>query len=134
MEARNTKCRPYIHENDLTYFNTLTGRFTISMYSGKTPSYMECLLNPVNKGKYKRNVFVSYLLLSLFRIILLGLSWARHYTDQIWSQITPTKIWSQISYGNTALPLAPDLQTFKPNKDTNYHVQLVRTDKKLNKG
>ena len=25
---------------------------------------MEWLLNPVNKGKYKRNVFVSYLLMS----------------------------------------------------------------------
>ena len=50
MEARNTK----------RIFDT------ISMYSGKTPSSMEWLLNPVNKGKYERNVFVSYLLLSFF--------------------------------------------------------------------
>ena len=56
MEARNTKCGPYIHKNDLMYSDTLNGGFTISMYSGKTPSYMECSLNPVNKGKYKRNV------------------------------------------------------------------------------
>ena len=27
---------------------------------------MEWLLNPVNEGKYKRNIFVSYLLLSSF--------------------------------------------------------------------
>ena len=75
MEARNTKCGPYIHENDLMYSDNLTGGFTISMYSGKTPSYMECLLNPVNKGKYKRNVFVFYILLSIsFYTILLGLS------------------------------------------------------------
>ena len=65
MEVRNTK-RGQIHIwNDLTYFWYLNwGDSTISMYSGKTPSSMEWLLNPVNKGKYKRNVFVSYLLLS----------------------------------------------------------------------
>ena len=70
MEARNTKCRPYIHENDLTYSDTLTGGFTI--YSGKTPSYMECLLNPVNKGNYKIKVLVSHLLIFSFCIILFG--------------------------------------------------------------
>ena len=42
------------------------GDSTISMYSGKTPPPMEWLLNPENKEKYKRNIFVSYLLLFSF--------------------------------------------------------------------
>ena len=48
----------------LAYFDTLTGGFNHFNVFRKTPSSMEWLLNPVNKGKYKRNVFVSYLLLS----------------------------------------------------------------------
>ena len=65
MKARNAKCG-HIHTwKRLTYFWHLKwGIQPFFMYSGKTPSSMEWLLNPVNKGKYKRNVFVSYLLLS----------------------------------------------------------------------
>ena len=65
MEAWNTKYGHLHTGNELTYFfDTLTGDSTISMYSGKTPSSIEWLLNPVNKGKYRRNVFVSYQFLS----------------------------------------------------------------------
>ena len=82
METRNTKCGHLHTWNDLTYFWHFNwGDSTISMYSGKIPSSTEWLLNPVNKGKYKRNVFVSYLFCLFFCIILLGLSWARHCTD-----------------------------------------------------
>ena len=38
-----------------------------------------------------------------------------------WNSVT--KIWSQISYGNTALPLAPDLQ--KPSNPTQYSEVLL---------
>ena len=102
MEARNTKCGPYIHENDLTYSDTLTGGFTTSMYSGKTPSYMECLLNPVNKGKYKRNVFVSYMFsIFSFCIILLWFSLGKALRRSV---------------NVTALPLAPDQPNLRPYK------------------
>ena len=70
----------------LTYFwHPNWGIQTISMYSGKPPSSMEWLLNPVNKGKYKRNVFVSYLLLSFLRIILFWtfLSKALHWLTNV---------------------------------------------------
>ena len=65
MEAWNTKCG-HIHTwKRLTHFWHLKwGIQPFSMYTGKTPSSMEWPFNPVNKGKYKRNVFVSYLLLS----------------------------------------------------------------------
>ena len=59
------------------------GDSTISMYSGKTPSSMEWLLNPVNKGKYKRNVFVSY----LFCLFVLY----NYFWNFLGQGITPTK-------------------------------------------
>ena len=114
----------------LTYFwHVKMGDSAISMYSGKTPSSMEWLLNPVNKGKYVHIPFI-YLLwlmqrvaLSIFRleeqgqddicccpfcIILLGLSWTRHYTDQsTWGYNKITKIWSQIFKQQHSLALCP---------------------------
>ena len=36
------------------------------MYSGKTPSSTKWLLNPVNKGKYKRNAFIAVLKITLY--------------------------------------------------------------------
>ena len=51
----------------LTYFWHLNwGIQLFQCILEKPPSSMEWLLNPVNKGKYKRNVFVFYLLLSFF--------------------------------------------------------------------
>ena len=62
MEARNTKCGHIHIWNKLMYFWQLKlGDSTISMYSGKKSSSTEWLLNPVNKGMYKLNIFVSYL-------------------------------------------------------------------------
>ena len=60
MEAQNTKCR-HIHTwNELTYFWHLNwGIQSFQCIQEKLPH--QWLLNPVNKGKYKRNVFVSYL-------------------------------------------------------------------------
>ena len=69
------------------------------MYSGKTPSSTEWLLKPVNKGKYKRNVFISYLLLSfLFCIILFGTSLGKalYRLTNVGVKYNITKIWSQI--------------------------------------
>ena len=65
LEARNTKWGQIHTWNDLTYFWHLNwGIQPFQCIQEKTSSSMEWLLNPVNKGKYKRNVFVSYLLLS----------------------------------------------------------------------
>ena len=65
MEARNTKCGHKHTWKRLTYFWHLKwGIQPFLCIQETTPSSMECLLNSVNKGKYKRNVFVSYLLLS----------------------------------------------------------------------
>ena len=76
-------------------------------------------LHLINKGKYRRNVFASYpFSIFSFCIFLLGLSLGkalRRLVNVGWN--SETKIWSQISYGNTALPLALDLQ--KPSNPTN---------------
>ena len=132
MEARNTKCKPYLHENYLMYSDTLTVGFTISMYSGKTPSYMKCLLNPVNKGKYKRNVFISYLLLS-FRFVYffwVFLGQGITLTNQRGVKYNITKVWSQISNGNTALPkpLIP-----QPHKHHRYTFNVITPKSPLTK-
>ena len=65
---------------------------------------------------------VGFRLLSVsifsFCIFLLGFSLGKALRQPVnvgWNSVT--KIWNQISYGNTALPLAPDLQ--KPSNPTN---------------
>ena len=66
MEVRNTKCGQIQTWKRLTYFWHLHwGIQPFQCIQKKTPPSTEWLLNPVNKGKYKRNVFVSYLLLSI---------------------------------------------------------------------
>ena len=47
----------------------------------KTPSSTEWLLNPENKGKYKRNVFVSYLLISFLLYNFFGNFFVYHAHD-----------------------------------------------------
>ena len=67
MEALNTKWGLAYARNDYRILDTLTGGIQpFQLYSEKTPSSMEWLLNPGNKGKYKKNVFVSFLYLSSF--------------------------------------------------------------------
>ena len=87
------------------------GDSTISTYLGKTPSSTEWLLNPVNKGKYKRNVFVSYLSCLFFSIILFGtfLGMALHRLNNVGVKYNITKIWSQISNANmtNVIPTLP---------------------------
>ena len=93
------------------FLTPLLGDSTISMYSGKTPSSTEWLLNPVNKGKYKRNVFVSYLLLSFLLYNSFGtfLGKAFHRLTNVGVKYNITKIWSQISNADTTneIPMQP---------------------------
>ena len=70
-----------MHETINVFLTQWLGDSTILMYSGETPSPMEWLLNPVNKEKYKRNVFVSYPLLSFF---------VQFFWDILGQGITPT--------------------------------------------
>ena len=72
---------------------------------------MEWLLIPVNKGKYKRNVFVSYLLLSFLLYNSFGtfLGKALHRLANM-GENNITKY----SNGNTALLFARDLQPQTP--------------------
>ena len=68
-------------------------------------------LHQVNKGKYEKCFRLLSVSIFSFCIFLLGLSLGkalRRLVNVGWNSVT--KIWSQISYGNTALPLAPDPQ------------------------
>ena len=77
---------------------------------------MEWLLNSVNKGKYKRNVFVSYLLLSflLYNSFWDFLGQGITPTNQCGGKIKLPKYGVRYSNGNTALPFARDLQASYP--------------------
>ena len=63
-------------------------------------------LHQVNKGKYRRNIFVSYLFLSfLFCIFLLGLSLGKALRQPVnVGSNNITKIWSQISTATQPCP------------------------------
>ena len=76
---------------------------------------MEWLLNTVNKGKYKRNVFVSYLLLSflLYNSFWTFLGKALHRLTNVGVKYNQ-KYGVRYSNGNTALPFACDLQPLTP--------------------
>ena len=89
--------------------------FAVWCFGHHATSQDVALVSPftqINKGKYRRNVFASYLFSYLFFLYIsfgLSLDKALHRPVNVgWNSVT--KIWSQISYGNTALPLAPDLQ------------------------
>ena len=75
-----------MHETINVFLTPSLEDSTILMYSGKTPSFMEWLLNPVNKGKYKRDVFVSYLLQSFLLYNSFGtfLGKALHRVVNVW--------------------------------------------------
>ena len=102
--------------------NRRTDRFDYLVFWA--PRYVVALVSQVNKGKY-RNVFVPCLFLSFPFYISFRLGKAFHQ---------PVNVGRQITYGNTALPLATDLhknlQTPRPRLEKPLRTTLVTPTQK----
>ena len=77
---------------------------------------MEWLLNPVNKGKYKRNVFVSYLLLSFLLYNSLGtfLGKALHRPAKVGVKWNNQNMESDIQTATQPCPLPVTFSPYTP--------------------
>ena len=100
--------------------------FAVWCFGHRATSWDGASVSPFTKWikESMEEMFSSLICFYLFfGIFLLGLSLDKALRRPVnvgWNSVT--KIWSQISYGNTALPLAPDLKSLQiphiPTPDT----------------